>query len=326
VKLLLGGIAGAIAIMLAGSLIFVLVLSPAAGCTVPEGQRVNLDALPEEGLLGFDVEQLRSAGELMNAASDAGLGRPGQLFGVMKGLADEDLRGVTETSASSFVLALAAVPHCVTVLPAIAINTVTGSADPLRYSDVQPVAEQLVARLSGLGAQCATGDLRFPLSPGYQMTSGYGWRGFVVEGASYYHVAVDLQHYPNPCGDPVFAIMAGTVTFVGSYTVSIKSADGISVSYLHMYPEDVLVQPGQAVAAGQQIGGVGSAGPSKGCHLDLRINVAGTTNVLAAALPRSQTLSADIESYLYDFVHPEEFYRLYGLELCPESVCVRLPE
>jgi len=222
------------------------------------------------------------------------------------------------------VAGLAAVPGWSGLAPAIAINTVTGSADPLRYSDVQVAAETLVSRLSGLGAQCATGDLRFPLSPGYQMTSGYGFRGFVVSGASLYHVAVDLQHYPNPCGDPVYAVMAGTVTATGSYTVTIKAADGISVGYLHMYPEEVIVTEGQTVAAGQQIGVVGNAGPSKGCHLDLRINVGGTTNTAAAALPLSQTLGADLEGYLYNFVNPEDFYRLYGLELCAEGECARL--
>jgi hypothetical protein len=79
------------------------------------------------------------------------------------------------------------------------------------------------------------------------MTSGYGPRDIDVEGASTWHVAIDLQHWPNNCGDPVYAILPGTVTLSSDLWLSIRHPDGFIVSYLHMYKSQRLVNVGDQV-------------------------------------------------------------------------------
>ncbi|MCY7286684.1 MAG: M23 family metallopeptidase, partial [Cryobacterium sp.] len=97
--------------------------------------------------------------------------------------------------------------------------------------------------------------------------------------------------------------------------VSIKAPAGYTVSYLHMKLSDVSVRVGDTVAAGQPIALVGSEGPSTGCHLDLRININGTTDVHVAGLTQSQTLGGPVSG----FVDPEEFYALFGSTLCDDT-------
>jgi murein DD-endopeptidase MepM/ murein hydrolase activator NlpD len=72
--------------------------------------------------------------------------------------------------------------------------------------------------------------------------------------------------------------MAGTVVSVGGgavNVVTIKHADGLKTRYLHMWPDDTLVQAGDTVTAGQKIGKIGCAGQAEGyCggpHLDFNI-------------------------------------------------------
>ena len=108
------------------------------------------------------------------------------------------------------------------------------------------------------------------------------------------------------------------MTFTGAFQVTIKHPDGYDISYLHMWPEDVIVSVGDDVTAGQQIGVTGNSGPSGGCHLDLRINVVGNTNPTVAALPRSETIGGPA-----GWVNPEQFYDAFGLTLCATDSCRR---
>ncbi|WP_448889240.1 M23 family metallopeptidase, partial [Enterobacter hormaechei] len=96
----------------------------------------------------------------------------------------------------------------------------------------------------------------------------------------------------------------GTVTLSSSLWLSIKHPDGFVVSYLHMYKSERLVDVGDTVSAGQQIGVVGNVPPSGGCHLDLRINKNGTTNQAVAALQEATALGAPAQ--YAGFVNPEE--------------------
>lgn len=159
------------------------------------------------------------------------------------------------------------------------------------------------------------------------MTSGYGPRDIDVEGASTWHVAIDLQNWPGNCGAPVYAILPGTVTLSSALWLSIKHADGFVVSYLHMYKSDRLVDVGDQVVAGQQIGKTGNVPPSGGCHLDLRINVADNTNLQVAQLTLSQNetrMAPATRPEHQNFVDPEQFMRLWGVEVCPDDWCRRL--
>lgn len=208
--------------------------------------------------------------------------------------------------------------------PTIAIHRVQGNADPFHYAGFFGPADQIVTTLAGdsaTGGGCASGGAAFPLSPGYNMTGNFGPRVQPIAGASTWHPAVDLQHYPNPCGDQIYAIAGGTVTFIAGYQVSIKSSDGYTVSYLHMKLSDVSVSVGDTITAGQPIALVGSEGPSTGCHLDLRINTAGSVNAAVNGLTRAEALDAPASAA--GFVNPEDYFALFGMELCAAESCAR---
>jgi murein DD-endopeptidase MepM/ murein hydrolase activator NlpD len=88
------------------------------------------------------------------------------------------------------------------------------------------------------------------------------------------HKGIDIA---APKGTPVLAAAGGTVRESefsaerGNYVV-IDHEEGASTVYAHL--EKLLVEPGQLVEAGEQIGTVGSTGMATGPHLhfELRIN------------------------------------------------------
>lgn len=202
--------------------------------------------------------------------------------------------------------------------PGEAAQTVQVSAFPDAYDKWLPAAQTIVSNLGGT-IQCAaggSGQAVAPLDAPFNMTDDFGPRPDYGIGASTWHPGVDLQNYPNPCGRPVYAVLPGTVTLSSALYLSVKHPDGFVVSYLHMYKSDRLVDVGDVVAAGQQIGLTGNVAPSTGCHLDLRINVLSNTNPQVAQLPQDPAAPG--------WVSPEDFMRLYGAPLCDDpATCKR---
>ncbi|MBD8729021.1 M23 family metallopeptidase [Frigoribacterium sp. CFBP 13707] len=252
-------------------------------------------------------------------------------------------------SATNFFKALQAVEGWETLEPTIAIHRVQINQDPFHYRQYQPAAQNIVTQLSGgTGGSttspasstatptpsatpgtaaptngCSAGGTVLPLTAPFDQTSDYGPRESPTAGASSWHPAYDYQTRVSgasagrsgySCGSPIYASQAGTVTVAADYTLSIKSAEGYTISYLHMYPFDMTVGVGDAVSSGQKIGKIGSNGPSTGCHLDLRVNTDGSTNDSVSALPQSQTIGGP-----QGYVDPEEFYSLFGVTLCGED-------
>lgn len=193
------------------------------------------------------------------------------------------------------------------------VPTVASSASPTPTSSPEDAQLPLEASPAGeCGAGVSEGEAALPLKPGYIMTEHFGYRVNQVAGVGAWHSAVDLQNLASPCGDPVYAVLPGTVTLSSALYLSIKHSDGFVVSYLHMYKSQRLVDVGAKISAGQQIGVTGDVAPATGCHLDLRINVAANTNPDVAKLP--------IDPRMPGWVSPEAFMRLYGVELC-DAAC-----
>lgn len=296
---------------------------------------------------GFDEEQLGNAAAIMSEALTAGLDRRAQVIGVMTAIGESglrvldygdavgpDSRGLFQQrangawgseadrmdpsrSAAAFFRALAAEPGWQDLPPTIAAHRVQGNADPFHYERFAADAERIVSALGGGGAACVSGPIALPLEPGYRLTSGFGPRGAVAGLPAKWHPALDLQNPERACRDQIYAIADGTVTVRGGYQVSITSPAGYTVSYLHMKMSDVAVELGETVQAGQPIALTGSEGPSTGCHLDLRINVSGTTDPRIAELEQSQDRGAPISGW----VDPRDFFALYGVELCAPGSC-----
>lgn len=121
-------------------------------------------------------------------------------------------------------------------------------------------------------------DLSIPQSAGYitpisapiRVTSEFGWRTSPITGAQEFHNGIDLVN--NNPNTPIFASSEGEVivagaeyfSWYGNYVV-IRHSDGIYTGYAHLSRVDVSV--GQKVSQGQQLGLMGTTGPSTGEHL-----------------------------------------------------------
>lgn len=174
--------------------------------------------------------------------------------------------------------------------PGAAAQAVEVSAFPGRYQDFQPVADAILSALTrGTGRSAGgsaptvpeTSRVAFPLPAGtYTQTDGFGPRTDPDTGAASFHRGTDLA---APVGTPILAIADGIVTFAGQrgtyggliiveHTVG---GERVASYYAHMYDDGMHVSVSDSVAAGQQIGDVGSAGKSTGPHLHLEIHPGG---------------------------------------------------
>ena len=123
-------------------------------------------------------------------------------------------------------------------------------------------------------------NFTFPVS-GYStnnITSKFGYRNTsgLPDGASKYHEGIDIA---APKGTGVLAALSGKVAYTGNSSakgnyIIIDHGTGLQTEYVHLNSIDV--RGGQNVAAGQQIGTVGSTGISSGNHLDFRMKENGT--------------------------------------------------
>lgn len=113
-----------------------------------------------------------------------------------------------------------------------------------------------------------TGQRIWPVSG--RLSSGFGHRRHPVHGTVRMHTGLDIA---APAGTPIRAAASGVVTAAGArggygLTVDIDHG-GVSTRYAHQ--ARLLVRAGQAVAAGQVIGVVGSTGVSTGPHLHFEV-------------------------------------------------------
>ncbi len=101
-------------------------------------------------------------------------------------------------------------------------------------------------------------------------SSGYGWRWGRM------HKGIDIA---NSVGTPILAAQSGRVTYAGwndggyGYLVEISHEDGSRSLYAHH--SRILVQVGEEVSQGQQIGLMGSTGRSTGPHLHFEVHAPG---------------------------------------------------
>jgi murein DD-endopeptidase MepM/ murein hydrolase activator NlpD len=160
-------------------------------------------------------------------------------------------------------------------------------ADRDRRLREQWLAEQAAhSRSTDLGSPSAFG-LRHPFAYDIPITSGFGWRAtppgtidFFGTGG-YMHTGID---FGAPCGTPVYAAAAGTVTVGGwttgggGWTVQISHGvvQGNALTTVYYHNSNVVVSPGQSVTQGQLIAYSGSTGNSTGCHAHFETWLNGT--------------------------------------------------
>lgn len=124
------------------------------------------------------------------------------------------------------------------------------------------------------------GSLPWPTTG--RVESEFGMRVHPQFNTKMMHTGIDIA---APIGTPVISVAAGQVLYAGwmrgyGQTVIIDHGGDLLTIYGHLSRMDV--SEGQAVAAGQIIGGVGSTGISTGSHLHFEVRING-----AARNPRA---------------------------------------
>lgn len=150
--------------------------------------------------------------------------------------------------------------------------------------------EKVQERVPGAYAQTAatfindsSSPIQWPFLMGVPISTDFGPRVPPCSGCSSFHDGIDMNPGRNT---PIQAIAAGVVRDVSSYDdgglgvyASIEHViDGQTITsvYAHMAEGSLLLEPGQQVEVGQQVGNVGSTGQSTGPHLHLEIHIEGT--------------------------------------------------
>lgn len=117
--------------------------------------------------------------------------------------------------------------------------------------------------------------LRRPMATDGGLSSTFGYRADPFTRGLAVHTGIDLR---GEYGAPARATAAGTVTladYAGGYgnMVEVDHGHGVVTRYAHL--SAIAVAPGQAVAAGQMVGRVGSTGRSTGTHLHYETRIDG---------------------------------------------------
>jgi murein DD-endopeptidase MepM/ murein hydrolase activator NlpD len=115
-----------------------------------------------------------------------------------------------------------------------------------------------------------------PVKTSVSFTSGFGARADPFHAGAAFHPGIDLA---GAYGTPIYATADGTVLRSGwnnggyGNMVELDHGRGIVTRYGHM--SAVLVQAGEHVTRGQQIGRMGSTGRSTGNHLHYEVRIDG---------------------------------------------------
>ncbi len=107
------------------------------------------------------------------------------------------------------------------------------------------------------------------------ISSGFGYRSDPFTGSAAMHAGLDFR---GPIGAPVHAAAAGKVCFVGQRSgygnvVEVCHGNGLMTRYAHMSRFKTKI--GTKVAAGDEIGAIGSTGRSTGPHLHFEVRING---------------------------------------------------
>ena len=192
-------------------------------------------------------------------------------------------------------------------------QTVTVSIEPHAYREqrlevsrryVEPNAEQL-ARIQkergeldaalGRFSEDQPATYRFPPPvPGRQSPS-FGFRRIFNDQPRSPHSGMDIR---AASGTPVRAPLAGTVALTGDFyfngnTVMLDHGQGFVTAYLHL--DRIDVEPGEVVAAEQQLGTVGATGRVTGAPLHFGTHLSGTAVDPALFLSNDPSESARAE-------------------------------
>ena len=129
-------------------------------------------------------------------------------------------------------------------------------------------------KLQQLSQAAAAIPSRMPVAK-FNYTSSFGGRYDPFSGGAAYHAGVDMA---GQTGEPIRSAAPGTVIRAGWFggygnCIEVDHGHGLSTRYGHL--SRIQVRPGDHLAAGDQIGRMGSTGRSTGSHLHFEVRVDG---------------------------------------------------
>lgn len=203
------------------------------------------------------------------------------------------------TWAAVFAVAACSLMPCVAAAQYTANKLPTGD-------DVVAVMTDSEPPVASEGEAVAHGDMPsalerlFVMSGMQRLSSRYGVRRDPINGEQRMHMGVDV---PLPHGTPVHATEGGVVTFAGwanGYGNMVEIAHGSALRTRYAHLSSIDVSRSGVVAAGQQIGRVGSTGRSTGSHLhyELRVNGRAVDPLSRAAFVAGKSLTLVLSPWI----------------------------
>ena len=156
-------------------------------------------------------------------------------------------------------------------------------------------------------ATSTAGAVSLPVDTGYQLSDG--WIPRSCAGCASFHVAQDFFG-----GDLVVKSATGGTVLDADKSgsdnniVRIQAPNGVITEYWHMEGRDILVNAGDAVNAGQQIGTMGCVGICYGTHLHFMVDVTDATDEQVKSITTRPKGSRT-------YAKPAEWFALYGIPL-----------
>ena len=158
------------------------------------------------------------------------------------------------------------------------------SKDPRALAAVLDVDEGFADRIQHAASELSEANAlteaaeELPLARptnGTAQTSGFGVRADPFTGRPAYHAG---QDFAGGFMTPIYSNAPGVVAFTGvrsgyGNTIEVDHGRGFKTRYAHLAA--IAVRPGQRVAVGQRLGGMGSTGRSTGTHLHYEVWVNG---------------------------------------------------
>jgi murein DD-endopeptidase MepM/ murein hydrolase activator NlpD len=168
--------------------------------------------------------------------------------------------------------------HAAQRLGELAASRSERGADQAAAARTQAAADQAAAAGAAAAAEAARPQAVLPVA-GAQLTSTFGMRWGTL------HAGIDLA---APMRTPEMAAMDGVVLKAGpasgfGLAVYIQHANGDVTVYGHM--DQILVQDGQVVKAGDVIALLGNRGQATGPHLHFEVHVGGINGEKIDPLP-----------------------------------------
>jgi murein DD-endopeptidase MepM/ murein hydrolase activator NlpD len=225
-------------------------LASAAGAADPVGRLKAVEAGQDQVLQAADAFARRRAERLRTALRVAGM---------------PSAAGGRRPASAGLELTAAETPQALAGAPL--------DLDPDFALQVRRATEDL-SEAQALGDRAGRLPLARPTREAAE-TSGYGMRTDPFTQRSAFHPGID---FAGARMTPVYATAPGVVAFTGvrtgyGQTVEIDHGGGVRTRYAHL--ARIAVRPGEHVAAGAQLGGMGSTGRSTGTHLHYEVWVNG---------------------------------------------------